>query len=364
MKCKICLMDSSASDFELSSLGCNYCTPLLEKKLDKKEPTQLEFGDIKNLVDKIKKDGRGKKYDCIVGVSGGVDSSYVLKVAFENNLRVLAVHMDNGWNSELAQNNIEVVIREFGFDFYSHVIDWNEYRNMMQSFFDADVIDIELLYDNAMYAVNYNLALKYNIKWVLNGINQATEGMRLPQDWTWFKFDSKNIRDIIKKHGNYRISSFPLMSIWKALYCIYIKKIKFVPILDYVPFNKSIALSYLTNIGYKPYPYKHYESVFTRFYQGFLLKEKFGVDKRKVHLSTLVVNGEMERSDAEKLLNEISYPSSDDLEEDKKYFLKKMGWDEATLNNYLSREKVEHDKYKNHYSLWKLLIKVRSKISQ
>ena len=358
MTCETCLMDSTAADFEVSGSACNYCAPLLKEK----QIATLQFGNIERLVERIKSDGKGKKYDCIVGVSGGVDSSYVLKVASEHNLRVLAVHMDNGWNSELAQNNIEVVIREFGFDFYSHVIDWIEYKNMMKSFFDADVIDIELLYDNAMYAVNYNLALKYNINWILNGINQATEGMRLPQDWTWFKFDSTNIRDIIKQNGNYKIKTFPMMSIWKALYCKYVKKIKFVPVLDYVPFSKSIALSYLTKIGYKPYPYKHYESIFTRFYQGFLLPEKFGVDKRRVHLSTLVVSGEMERSDAEKLLTEIPYPSIKDLEVDKKYFLKKMGWSDSTLNDYLTREKVEHYEYKNDYALWKKLIQLRSKM--
>ena len=359
MKCKTCLMDSTAADFLKLGDKCNYCEPF--QSIDKYKHSK-EFGDIQSLVTQIKKDGVGKKYDCIVGVSGGVDSSYVLKVASDQDLRVLAVHMDNGWNSELAQNNIEVVTSEFGFDFYSHVIDWIEYKNMMQSFFDSDVIDIELLYDNAMYAVNYNLALKYNINWILNGINQATEGMRLPQDWTWFKFDSKNIKDIVKQNGNYKIKTFPMMSIWKALYCKYIKKIKFVPILDYVSFSKSIALSYLTEIGFKPYPYKHYESIFTRFYQGYLLPEKFGVDKRKVHLSTLVVNGEMKRSDAEKLLADLPYPSIEDLEVDKKYFLKKMGWDDSTLNDYLGRKRVEHFEYKNDYALWKKLILLRSKM--
>ena len=357
MKCKTCLMDSTAADFLKLGEKCNYCESL--QPIDQYQHTN-EFGGIKSLITQIKKDGVGKKYDCIIGVSGGVDSSYVLKVASDHNLRVLAVHMDNGWNSELAQNNIEVVIREFGFDFYSHVIDWIEYKNMMQSFFDADVIDIELLYDNAMYAVNYNLALECNIKWVLNGINQATEGMRLPQDWTWFKFDSKNIRDIVKRNGNYRIKTFPLMSIWKALYCKYIKKVRFVPILDYIEFNKNDALKYLTGIGYKPYPYKHYESVFTRFYQGYILPEKFNVDKRKVHLSTLVVNGQMDKSEAESLLSNIPYPSLSDLQQDKKYFLKKMGWTLSDLEEYTNRPKARHEDYKNDYSLWKGLIKIRN----
>jgi N-acetyl sugar amidotransferase len=350
-------MDASAGDFIKLGDKCNYCESL--KSIDQKN-YENEFGDIKDLVNKIKKDGIGKKYDCIVGVSGGVDSSYVLKIASDHNLRVLAVHMDNGWNSELAQNNIEVMISKFGFDFYSHVIDWVEYRNLMQSFFDADVIDVELLYDNAMYAVNYDLAREHNVKWVLNGINKATEGMRLPQAWTWFKFDSKNIKDIVKQNGNHRIKTFPLMSIWKALYCKYILKIKFVPILDYINFNKNEALKYLTGIGYKPYPYKHYESVFTRFYQGYILPEKFNADKRKVHLSTLVVNGQMDIAEARNMLAEIPYPSEDELIADKKYFLKKMGWSYTDLDDYIARPKVSHDEYKNHYSLWNLLIRIRN----
>ena len=358
MRCNTCLMDSTAADFVKLGDKCNYCESL--QPIDQYKHTN-KFRDIKSLITQIKKDGVGKKYDCIVGVSGGVDSSYVLKVASDHNLRVLAVHMDNGWNSELAQNNIEVVIRKFGFDFYSYVIEWIEYKNMMQSFFDADVIDIELLYDNAMYAVNYNLALDNNIKWVLNGINQATEGMRLPQDWTWFKFDSKNIRDIVKRNGNYRIKTFPLMSIWKSLYCKYIKKVEFTPILDYTDFNKNEALEYLTEIGYKPYPYKHYESVFTRFYQGFILPQKFNVDKRKVHLSTLVVNGQMKKAEAENMLKQIPYPSDEDLAVDKKYFLKKMGWSQSDLDAYIARPKVPHDQYKNHYLMWKNLITLRNR---
>ena len=355
MDCKSCLMDDSAADFAVIGDMCNYCAPLSEREVGGCVP----LPGLDDLIGKIKLDGVGKEYDCIVGISGGVDSSYVLMLAAQYNLRVLAVHMDNGWNSELAQNNIEVVVAHAGCDFYSHVIDWREYRSLMQSFFEADVIDIELLYDNAMYAVNYNLALKYNIGWILNGINQATEGMRLPQDWTWFKFDSRNIKNIVKKNGGYKISTFPLMSIWKALYCKYVKRIKFVPILDYIEFNKKEALQDLISIGYKPYPYKHYESVFTRFYQGYILPLKFGVDKRRVHLSTLVVNGQMTKAEAQELMTGSPYPSETDLDLDRRFFLKKMGWLESDLNDYLERGTVPHDYYANDYKLWNKLIRFR-----
>ena len=351
-------MDSSARDFELTKNGCNYCQELIDKNFKTKN---TDKDSLDRIIKKIKSDGHGKKYDCIVGVSGGVDSSYVLKIAKDFNLRVLAVHMDNGWNSELAQNNIQRIIEEFGYDFYSHVINWNEYRLLMQSFFDSDVIDIELLYDNAMYAVNYNLAIKYKVKWILNGINNSTEGMRLPQDWTWFKFDSKNIKDIVKKNGNYSIETFPLMSIWKALYARFFLKINFFSVLDHIDYKKTSALEYLTSIGYKPYPYKHYESIFTRFYQGYILREKFGVDKRKVHLSTLLINNQISHKEASKLLQKIPYPDERALEEDKKYFLKKMNWNEDDLCKYLQRPPAEHKEYKNDYIIWKNLIKIRNR---
>ena len=282
-QCNRCVMDTTASEIVFDENGnCNFCNTFL-KKLDAQNTNKVELKN--DLINKIKKDGRGKKYDCIIGVSGGVDSSYVLHLAKEEGLRILAVHMDNGWNSELATNNISNLVNELNIDLYTHVINWEEYRDMMESFFKANVIDIEILYDNSMTAVNFNLAKKYKTKYILSGQNLSTEGMQMPKSWNWLKLDAKNIKAIHKKYGTQKIKTFPLISTMQWIYCEYFKGIKWLPLLDYFEYNKNNALNLLENkYGYKPYPYKHYESVFTRFYQGYILPNKFKVDKRKLHL--------------------------------------------------------------------------------
>ena len=201
--CTRCVMDTSAPDISFDENGvCNYCTDFLSNSAHIlfKDSSQRQR-ELDALVEQIKKHGKNKDYDCIVGVSGGVDSSTALVNAVGLGLRPLAVHMDNGWNSELAQNNIANLVRGLGVDLFTHVIDWGEYRALMQGFFDADVLDVELLYDNAMLAVNYQQAAKYGIHYILAGTNQSTEGMRIPHTWNWFKFDKKNIAAVGLRGG-------------------------------------------------------------------------------------------------------------------------------------------------------------------
>ena len=301
----------------------------------------------RHYISRVKADGNNKKYDCIIGLSGGVDSSWVLYLAVKLGLRPLAVHMDNGWDTELAQNNIRKLVQKLGVDLHTHVIDWDEYRELMQAFFKADVIDIELLYDNAMMAVNYRQARKWGVKHILAGTNTSTEGMAMPGEWNWYKFDARNIRCIWKRFGNgRRIETFPAIGVTGYIYCEYIRRIKWESFLDYFDYNKAESLRVLTEeMGYKPYPYKHYESVFTRFYQGYILLRKFGVDKRRMHLSTLIVSGQMTREEALSLLEHIPYPSKEDQEADIQYFLKKMGWSEHQLEIYLAQPEKPHAIY-------------------
>lgn len=358
-------MDTTATDIAFDKDGvCNYCTDFLarsghilnEKAADKE--IRLE-----KLVQKIKIEGQGKPYDCIVGVSGGVDSSWTLVEVKRLGLRPLAVHMDNGWNSELAQNNIENLVTKLGVDLYTHVIEWDEYRKLMQAFFDADVIDVELLYDNAMAAVNYRQAVKYGLKYILAGTNQATEGMFIPVGWNWFKFDKRNIIALAKRGGVGGIKTFPAFGTIQYVWSKFVRKIQWTSFLDYVPYNKFDALDQLEmNFGYKRYPYKHYESIFTRFYQGYILPEKFGVDKRKLHFSTLVTSGQMTREEAIKGLEGIPYPSEKDLEADIAYFLKKMRWTQQELQEYLMRPEVPHNFYSTEKPLWDFLFNLYTKI--
>lgn len=356
-------MDTTADEITFDSDGvCNFCTELINNSARAKinNDSKKSFA-LSLLVEKIKKDGLGKPYDCIIGVSGGVDSSWALVEAIKQGLRPLAVHMDNGWNSELAQNNISNLIQMLGVDLYTHVIDWEEYRALMQGFFDADVIDVELLYDNAMLAVNYQIAKKYNLKYILSGSNQASEGMRMPNNWNWLKLDKSNIFDIAKKKAKIKPKTFPSIGVLNYLYYRYTKGIQWVPFLDYLEYNKSNVMSFLEKeYGYKKYPYKHYESIFTRFYQGYLLPKKFNVDKRKLHFSSLIISGQMSREEALSGLNEPAHVSESSVNEDIKYFLKKMKWSQDDLNLYLSRPAKSHYLFKSEKWKWNILLTLNS----
>lgn len=364
--CSRCVLDSSVDDIEFYDDGtCNYCADFVNRCLSVVNQSG-EQRTIKRtaLVNQIIHDGKGKQYDCIVGVSGGVDSSWALVMAKELGLRPLAVHMDNGWNSELAQNNIENLVKRLDVDLYTHVIDWNEYKRLMQAFFDADVIDVELLYDNAMLAVNYQLASKYGIKHILSGCNMATEGVRVPTNWNWFKKDKVNIKSIAKTQ-DVSLKTFPAIGTLDYVMYEFVKGIKWLPFLDYFDFNKEEALTKLeSDFYYKRYPYKHYESIFTRFYQGYILPVKFNVDKRKLHFSTLILSGQMNRKEALKILESIPYPSVSALEDDKSYFLKKMGWSANQLEAYLNRPPRSHLDFKSEKIYWDFLKSVYFKIKK
>lgn len=341
-------MDTSAPDIRFDENGfCNYCDDFLKKAkpiLDENPDKKRE--NLNHLIVEIKRKGEGKPYDCIIGVSGGVDSSYVLVKAVELGLRPLAVHLDNGWNSELAQNNIERLIKKLDVDLYTYVIDWNEFRELQESFFKSDVVDIELLTDNALVAINYRQARKYGIKYIISGSNTATEGMKMPSTWAAVnKFDKKNILEIWKKFGKgYSLKSFPIYSTFDAIIDTFIRKIQWNRFLDLLDYQKSVALDLLSSqYGYVPYPYKHYESIFTRMYQGIILPEKFNVDKRRNHLSALILSGDMSRDEALKLLENIPYPHENERHKDLDYFLKKFEWSVEQFDEYIQRPAIPHD---------------------
>lgn len=363
--CSRCVMDKDTPEIVFNSNNiCNFCSEFLDRNHEfihvSNEKKKLEF-DM--LINNIKNSGKNKKYDCVIGVSGGVDSSWVLINAVKNGLRPLAVHMDNGWNSELAQNNISNLLESLNIDLHTHVIDWSEYRSLMQSFFDADVVDIELLYDNAMLAVNYESAKKYGVKYILSGNNIATEGMKMPKGWNHLKYDKKNIKSISKAKNGPKINTFPAIGTFNKFVYEFIYGIKWTDFLDYTDFNKEEALKDLKlNYGYKPYPYKHYESIFTRFYQGYILPKKFNIDKRKIHLSNLIITNQIQRDEAISILDDIPYPSKDALEDDIDYFLKKMKWTKGELDNYINRPEIKHIQYPNEVGLWEFAKKVHSLI--
>jgi len=352
-------MDTTASDIRFDAAGvCSYCIEFEQKKaqLVHRDPVERE-ARLRQFVERVKRSGRRKRYDCIIGVSGGVDSSWALVKAVQLGLRPLAAHMDNGWNSELAQHNIANLVRSLGVDLYTHVINWEEYRGLMQAFFDADVLDVELLYDNAMMAVNYRQAAAHGVHFILAGTNQATEGMRFPPGWNWLKFDKRNIVDIGRRFGGVRLDTFPAISSLGFAWFELVRRIRWVSFLDFFPYNKEEALTVLeTDYGYRRYPFKHYESIFTRFYQGYILPRKFGVDKRRLHFSTLVASGQITRSEALQGVTGLPYPSEAALEQDKRYFLKKMGWTAAQLDGYIARPERSHLEFASEQPLWDRLV--------
>lgn len=361
LECSRCVMDAHAANNSFDAQGrCSYCTAMLARLalFQPTDPAQLK-PKLNAFVERVRTDGRGKRYDCIVGVSGGADSAYALYLARQQGLRPLAVHMDNGWNSELAVNNIENLVRRLGVDLYTHVVEWREYRALQQAFFDADVIDVELLYDNAMLAVNYALAARYSVRWILSGSNTTTEGMRVPRNYNWNKYDRRNIRAIARRNGVH-VKSLPTIGVWRYVWHRLARGCKWVPFLDFIDYNKQRCIDELVKqVSFRPYPYKHYESVFTRFYQGYLLPAKFGVDKRRMHLSSLICSGQMTRARANELLSHSPYPDTDDLQVDIEYFLKKMDWSQADLDAYLARPGRAHDDFPSEATLYDSLLRLQ-----
>ena len=358
--CQRCVMDSSAENIQFDANGvCHFCTQFLQKQTPVLEkPDAIRSNESGELIDRIKYAGRRQRYDCVVGVSGGIDSSYVLHLAVENGLRPLAVHMDNNWNSEAAANNIKNMVTRLGVDLYTHVIEWQCYRSLLQAFLDADVVDIELLYDNASQGVVYRQAKKHGVRYMLMGFNAATEGLMLPRGWRHFKWDLRNIRDIARS-GDASTKKFPGIGIWRRLYYHKVCRMQQVRLLNYVDFSKTQAIELLEErYDYKRYEYKHYESILTRFYQGYLLPMKFGIDKRRVHASTLIMTGEMTRPEALEMLDRPAYDPAE-IERDRKYFVKKMGWAESQLDDYLSRPPRRHDEFRSDGPLWQKMRRLR-----
>ena len=256
------------------------------------------------MLAEIKSHGQGKPYDCVVGVSGGVDSTYVAYIARELGLRPLAVHLDNGWNSELAVHNIEHTLSVLGIDLHTVVLDWETFRELQKSFLKASVTDAEIPTDHAIRAALWHVAAKYGIKYLLNGRNHSTEGI-LPWSWTYNALDWKYIHGIHRCFSRHSLRAYPHTALPEILFRATVTRFKNFGILDYVRYDKRIAMQVLIDkLGWRDYGGKHYESIYTRFFQGYILPTKFGIDKRKAHLSVLVCTGQISRDHACEVLRE------------------------------------------------------------
>lgn len=311
-----------------------------------KSPVEKNAELIKYIAD-IKKSGEGKKYDCIMGLSGGVDSSYLAYVVKDLGLRPLIVHFDNGWNSELAVKNIENIIHYTGFDLYTYVVDWEEFKDLQLSYIKASVIDWEIPTDHGFFAVLFKAAARFKIQYVLTGHNHQTEAI-MPKPFRWSKMDVANIKDIHNTFGKIKLKTMPLMGFFQYNWILRFKKIQRINLLELVDYDKTQAKKTITEkFNWRDYGGKHYESIFTRFYQGYVLMEKFKVDKRKAHLSNLICSGQLTREQA---LEELSKPvyHSAQLSEDKEYVVKKLGLTMDEFEGYMATPPVSHLNYASY----------------
>jgi N-acetyl sugar amidotransferase len=300
---------------------------------------------LQEIVSKIKQEGKGKQYDCITGISGGVDSTYLSLQAKKLGLRPLIVHFDNGWNSELAVKNIENIISKLGFDLYTLVVDWHEFKDIQLSYIKASVVDIEAVTDHAINGTIYRLANKYGLKYILSGNNIVTEHV-LPAYWVFNKADDNNIKDIHKRFGTVPLKTFPFFSFKERRYYTHAKGMETIPLLNYMPYNKNeVKETIIRELGWRDYGGKHYESIFTRFYQGYILPAKFKIDKRKAHLSNLIFSGQITKEQA---LEELRRPIYDHQQfiQDREFVLKKLELTEAQFDELMRRPRREHKEFK------------------
>lgn len=318
--CRSCLMDTTDSDIKFNEDGsCNHCLKYIND-VNKRTLNSLEI--LNKMNDKIKNAGRSNKYDCVIGLSGGVDSSYVAYyVVRKMKLKPLAVHLDNGWNTALAVRNIKKIVDGLNIDLNTKVLDWDFFRQIQLAFFFSNLPDIEVPTDHFINAQLYHIANEYNIKYIINGMNFTTESIAVPS-WAYGHSDWLYINSVFKSYkGKYISKEFPRFTLFDLVYFIYYKKLNVVSILNYIDYNKKQALKTLIDeFDYIPYSGKHNESFITKFLQDYILPNKFGYDKRKIHLSDLIYSNTITREEAVSLLNDaIKVPESDI-----NFFCKKM----------------------------------------
>lgn len=348
-------MDTTDSAIIFDEKGvCDHCNifyKYIQPNWDTDQKGQLE---LEQLIEKIKVSGKEKDFDCIIGMSGGIDSSYLTYLAKEKmGLRPLVFHVDAGWNSQIAVNNIERLIDGLGLDLYTDVIDWQEMRDLQLAFFKSGVPHIDTPQDHAFFATMYKFATQHKVKYILTGANLSTECIRNPIEWMYYQSDSRQLRDIHRRFGTVPLKTFPITSIlWHKVWLPYIKGIKVVRPLNMVPYIKKDAKQLLMDrFGWQPYPQKHFESRFTKFYESYWLPKRFGYDVRRVQYSSLIVTGQMTRDEALELLKKPSYDEAT-IGQEIEFVANKLGISVDELNRYMELPKKTYRDYKNQRQIY------------
>jgi N-acetyl sugar amidotransferase len=356
--CSRTVMDTTDPDitFDADGVSNHWHEYVRSRQRESLKPGRAK-DELARVVSEVRRAGRGKAYDCVLGLSGGVDSSYLAHLAVSLGLRPLIVHFDNGWNSELAVSNIENLVKGLKLDLHTFVMDWPEFRDLQRSYFKASVVDLEVPTDHMILGALYKIALQHGLKFLLSGTNVATESI-LPNRWYYPKFDLKNLRDIHRHFGTLPLRKLPALGFWQMTYYNQMRRINSVSLLDLVDYNKATAKALLKErYGWRDYGGKHYESVFTRFYQGYILPTKFNIDKRKAHLSSLICSGQISRSEA---LLELAQPTYDPAMqvEDKRYVAKKLGFADDEFDAILRLPNRRHEEFATDTHLRKRYFRV------
>jgi N-acetyl sugar amidotransferase len=347
-------MDTTATEITFDDKGiCNFCDTY--DKVTTKDLYADKGGKerLDNLIKQIKKDGKNNQYDCLIGISGGVDSSYVAYLVKKvYGLRVLAIHLDNGWNSELAVANVEHIVKKLDIDLSTYVLDWKEFKDIQNSFLKASVSNIEIPTDHAIWALLIKTAAKHKIKYIIAGNNVVTESI-MPGSWLYGSKDSRFIKAIHKIYGKVKLKTYPSLSTFDYIDFLLLRGIRWVPILNYIQYVKKDAKQFLIDeFEWRDYGGKHYESIFTRFFHAYYLPVKFGYDLRKSYLSALVCSGQMSREEA--LLELKTPPISNELFiQDRDYVIKKLGLTESEFEQIIKNPNKTFKDYPNNDSLWK-----------
>lgn len=351
--CTRCIMDTTAPEIEFDAQGvCNFC-----KKYDRRVQTELHYdpegqAKLQAVVDQIKRAGARNEYDCVIGVSGGVDSTYVAYLVKKKfGMRPLAVHLDNGWDTELAVANVEQAMKRLDIDLYTYVLDWEEFKDLQIAFLKSSLSNAEIPTDHAIWAILVRTAAKHGIRYLISGSNIVTESV-MPESWLYGSKDATIINAIQRRYGTKKLKTFPELSTLDYVYYFMLRGMKWIPILNFVPFNKEAAKRTLQEeLGWRDYGGKHYESIYTRFFHAFYLPQKYGVDLRRSYLSALVMSGQMPREQA---IAEIQTPpaSPDQMEEDVEFVIKKLGLSQVEFDAIMSSPPRPYTEFPNNERLW------------
>jgi N-acetyl sugar amidotransferase len=357
--CTRCAMDTSDSDITFDEKGeCNHCTDYFGRMILQTYKKGHSEKMLDNIISIIKKNGEGREYDCILGISGGVDSCYCAYLCKQWGLRVLLLHMDNGWDSEISVKNIKAVANKLGYEYMSYVLDWEEFKQIQLGFLKSSIVDLEIPTDIAIPASIYQTAVKYNIKYIISGNNYSGEGI-LPLTWGYHVLKDMTLyKHIVKTYSKLPLKKVPTVGLIGEFYYKFVRGIKSVYILNYIPYNKDEAREFLIKeFGWQYYGGVHFESKITAFWQSYAMPVKFNMDYRRSNMSSQICEGQMTREEVLEILKTSPY-NKDTIENDKNYIAKKYGISREELDFYLNQPPKTYKDFPNSRNLIKFVYKV------